>query len=159
MLAKDRHVPGDHARRTDQSAGRVARCGWIIAGAILVIGIGCGRRPRAAITTLSSATGPTPAAAGAADSNPDSGVYGFAGARIAEGTQEGVIGECIWVFDESDRHQIAAGDCVATEPGRFRLRLRPGKYVIHGPGGNRPIEVKRGEWIEVTSLVDLPLAP
>lgn len=127
----------------------------------MAVAAGCGRR--AGVTIPAATPSPSAAAAAdaesAADANPDSGVYGFAGARIAEGSQEGVIGECIWVFDESDRHQIATGECVAAEPGKFRLRLRPGKYVVHGPGGNYPIEVKRGQWTHVTSLVDLPLAP
>jgi len=132
---------------------------------ILAIGIAAGCERRAPVTSTapspsrsSAIASPTPGES-AADDNPDSGVYGFAGARIAEGAQEGVIGECIWIFDESDRRQIAKGDCAAVDPGRFRLRLRPGKYVIHGPGGNHPFEVKRGEWTKVTSLVDLPLAP
>jgi len=129
----------------------------------VMIACGCDRRRFVAITAPSPSPSPAPSASAAAASpsaaNLDSGVDGFAGARIAEGAQEGVIGECIWVFDATDRHQIATGQCVAAEPGRFRVPLRPGKYVIHGPGGDRPFEVKRGQWTKVTSLVDLPLAP
>jgi hypothetical protein len=120
---------------------------------------GCDRRPPiTGRATPFAAASPAPAE-NASGAKLDSGVYGFAGARIAEGAQEGVIGECIWVFDQSDRHQLIVGECAAADPGRFRLPLRPGKYVIHGPGGNRPVEVKRGQWTQVTSMVDLPLAP
>jgi hypothetical protein len=123
------------------------------------IATGCGPRPKFADSTPSSAAAaPTPGAS-VVDANIDSGVYGFAGAQVAEGGQEGVIGECIWVFDESDRHQMAKGDCRAVEPGRFRLPLRPGKYVVRGPGGDQAIEVKRGQWTKVTSMVQLPLGP
>ena len=120
---------------------------------------GCGRRPPVAVRAAPSAASAPTTADTAANANSDSGIFGFAGARIAEGAHEGVIGECLWVFDESDRHQLAAGECTAAAPGRFKLPLRPGKYVVHGPGGNRPIEVKRGQWLRVMSLVDLPLAP
>lgn len=119
----------------------------------IAIGGGCAHKP-----TVAGSAPVTSSPAPAAPSS-DSGVYGFSGARIAEGAQEGVIGECIWVFDESNRRQIATATCGAEEPGRFRVRLRPGRYVLRGPGGNRPVEVPPGQWIKVTSLVELPLAP
>ncbi len=141
--------------------GENAMGGTSLVCLILAIGIAAGCNRRTPVATPSPSPYPTPSSAPESPSgaNLDSGVYGFAGARIAEGSQEGVIGECIWVFDESDARQIAKGECAAAEPGRFRLPLQPGKYVIHGPGGNHPIEVKRGQWTQVTSLVNLPLAP
>ncbi len=124
---------------------------------------GCGREPKLGPSTASStphamSAAPTPGhrAAGGAGA---SGVYGFSGARVAEGAPVGVIGECLWVFDEGNQHEVAKGECSAAEPGKFRVALKPGKYVVRGPGGNQPIEIKPGRWIEITSLAELPLAP
>jgi hypothetical protein len=119
--------------------------------AAIAIALGCARGPRRA-----DPPAPQDRVTG---TGIDSGIYGFAGAHVGEGADEGVIGECIWVFDARDRRQIAKGECGTDEPGRFRLALRPGKYVVHGPGGNHPIEVKRGQWTRVMSLVELPVGP
>jgi hypothetical protein len=122
---------------------------------------GCGRKPKPAASAATS----TPQAMSAAPTSGHaagvgaSGVYGFSGARVAEGAPEGVIGECVWLFDEGNHHQVAKGECSAAEPGKFSVALKPGKYVFRGPGGNRPIEIKPGRWIEITSLAELPLAP
>ena len=133
---------------------RRARIACLIA-ATAIASAGCGPKPNFATITPSS-----PAQADLPSGAPlESGIYGFSGARRAEGAPEGVIGECLWVFDESDQRQIAKGNCRETEPGKFRVSLKPGKYVVHGPGGNQPIEIKRGTWIKIMSLVDLPLAP
>ena len=34
--------------------------------------------------------------------------------------------------------------------------LKPGHYVVRGPGGNKPIEVKTGQWISIESISLLP---
>ena len=88
-----------------------------------------------------------------------SGVYGYSGAKVPYGDPEGVIGECIWIFDAEDKHQVAKGDCQENAPGSFRVVLKPGHYVVHGPGGNKPIEVKEGGWVKIESIVLLPMAP
>jgi hypothetical protein len=88
-----------------------------------------------------------------------SGIYGFSGGKTPESDPEGVVGECIWIFDERDRSQVAKGECAERSPGRFRVVLKPGRYVVHGPGGHTPVEVKPGQWVKIESLVALPLAP
>jgi hypothetical protein len=85
-----------------------------------------------------------------------SGVYGFSGAKAGDNAPEGVIGECIWVFDQANKAQVAKGECRESNPGQFRVRLTPGKYVVHGPGGNRAIEVKQGQWVKIVSIVPIP---
>jgi hypothetical protein len=87
-----------------------------------------------------------------------SGVYGFSGAKAGDNDPEGVIGECIWIFDHADKAQVAKGECRESDPGQFRVALTPGKYVVHGPGGNRAIEVKQGQWVKVVSVVPVPLS-
>jgi hypothetical protein len=89
-----------------------------------------------------------------------SGIYGFSGAHSDLGTiPEGVVGECVWIFDAMDKSQVAKGKCSERQPGKFRVLLKPGRYVVHGPGGNQKVEIKRGEWVKVTSIVLLPLGP
>jgi hypothetical protein len=92
---------------------------------------------------------PTP---GAASDEIESGVYGFSGA-LKGGSPSGVIGECIWIYDVDNEKQIAKGDC---DEGNFRVLLRPGSYVVRGPGGNQKIEVKPHQWIKIKSVVQLP---
>ena len=87
-----------------------------------------------------------------------SGVYGFSGAKAGDNDPEGVIGECIWIFDHANKSQVAKGECRESDPGRFRVTLAPGKYVVHGPGGNRAIEVKQGQWVKVVSIVPVPVS-
>src|SRR5690348_18262327 len=78
-----------------------------------------------------------------------SGVYGFSGGKIPGADfPEGVIGECIWIFDEKNRNQVAKGECSERSPGEFRVVLKPGRYVVRGPGGNKPIDLKAGNWIK-----------
>jgi hypothetical protein len=88
-----------------------------------------------------------------------SGVFGFAGGKVPYGDPEGVVGECIWIFDEHNQAQIAKGECAERTPGKFRVVLKPGRYVVHGPGGNKTVEIKQGQWVKVESIVSLPLAP
>jgi hypothetical protein len=88
----------------------------------------------------------------------ESGVYGFAGARSGDNDPQGVIGECIWIFDAANKAQLAHGNCPAATPGQFRVPLNPGEYVVRGPGGNRAIAVKPGHWVRVISIVALPLS-
>jgi hypothetical protein len=89
-----------------------------------------------------------------------SGIYGFSGAHNDLGAvPEGVVGECVWIFDAMDKSQVAKGKCSERQPGKFRVILKPGRYVVHGPGGNQKIEIKRGQWVKVTSVVLLPLGP
>jgi hypothetical protein len=88
----------------------------------------------------------------AASDEVESGVYGFSGA-MKGGSPSGVIGECIWIYDADNKNQIAKGDC---DEGNFRVVLKPGTYVVRGPGGNQKIEVKPRQWIKIRSLVELP---
>ncbi|MGH8013368.1 MAG: hypothetical protein ACREQ4_12800 [Candidatus Binataceae bacterium] len=89
-----------------------------------------------------------------------SGVYGFSGAKVADSdTNEGVVGECIWIYDAHNQKQVAKGDCYQNDPGKFRVPLSPGHYIVRGPGGNTSIDVPRGGWTKVESIVKLPLAP
>jgi hypothetical protein len=99
---------------------------------------------------------PEPRAIADAGSKARSGVYGFSGAKAGDNDPEGVIGECIWIFDQANKSQVAKGECRENAPGQFRVALTPGKYVIHGPGGNRAIEVKQGQWVKVVSIVPVP---
>jgi hypothetical protein len=87
-----------------------------------------------------------------------SGIYGFSGARAGDNDPQGVIGECIWIFDRLNKAQIARGDCSAGAPGQFRVALHPGKYIVRGPGGNRAIEVKAGQWVKIVSIAAMPLS-
>jgi hypothetical protein len=88
-----------------------------------------------------------------------SGVYGFSGARVADSSPQGVIGECVWIFDAGNTSQVAKGNCTDSDPGNFHVALMPGHYVVRGPGGNKAIEVKKGHWVKVTSIVPLPMMP
>jgi hypothetical protein len=89
-----------------------------------------------------------------------SGVYGFSGGKVPGADfPEGVVGECIWIFDQANKQQIAKGDCSEHNPGKFRVVLKPGRYVVHGPGGNKRIEIKAGQWINIESVTLLPAGP
>jgi hypothetical protein len=88
-----------------------------------------------------------------------SGVYGFSGAAAPYTDPEGVIGECIWIFDEGDHAQIAKATCAKGDPGKYRVVLKPGRYVLHGPGGIKKLQIKQGEWIKIDSVALLPVAP
>ena len=111
-------------------------------------------------TAIAGAAGDSLAQAIAADPSvtAPSGVYGFSGARSGDNDPQGVIGECIWIFDRSNQAQVARGNCPTDAPGEFRVALHPGKYVVHGPGGTRTIEVKPGQWVKVISIVALPIS-
>jgi hypothetical protein len=105
-------------------------------------------------------TGNAKAVQPAAEPPIQSGVYGFSGGRVPGADfPEGVIGECIWIYDQRDQNQIAKGECPECSPGKFRVVLKPGRYVVHGPGGNKPIEVKAGQWIKLESVTLLPAGP
>ncbi len=82
-----------------------------------------------------------------------SGVYGFSGALKGGASLSGVIGECIWIYDSTNRRQVAKGNC---DEGKFRVPLPPGQYVVRGPGGNQKIDVKPHKWIKIESLARLP---
>jgi hypothetical protein len=102
----------------------------------------------------------TEAAGPAAEPPIQSGVYGFSGGKVpGADSPEGVVGECIWIFDEHNRTQVAKGDCAERSPGKFRVLLKPGRYVVRGPGGNKPVEVKTGQWIKIESVTLLPAGP
>jgi hypothetical protein len=120
----------------------------------LMFSLGNGQA-RSAITNPGAAAKGKPEARIASKSKV-SGVYGFSGARVADGSPRGVIGECVWIFDASDKTQVTKGDCDEANPGKFQVPLTPGHYVVHGPGGTKAIEVKKGHWIKVISVVALP---
>ena len=113
----------------------------------------------AAIPSLSraqSSGGAQAGPGGEAGGGVESGIFGFAGARQGEGSEKGVIGECVWIYDSGNKTQVSKGDC---DQGNFRVPLKPGRYVVRGPGGNQPVEVKDGRWVEVRSVVELPMMP
>jgi len=89
-----------------------------------------------------------------------SGIYGFSGGKSDIASDpEGVIGECIWVYGADDKTQVAKGICSDRRPGQFRVVLAPGRYVVHGPGGNQKVEIKPGKWVSIRAIVLLPLGP
>ncbi len=55
----------------------------------------------------------------------DSGVWGFSGAGERFGEPKGVIGTCIWIYDESDRVEIADGDCTTRRQVNSTFLLSP----------------------------------
>jgi hypothetical protein len=136
--------------------GLLAGFSAMLIGVAAIVGAGCTRRPANAPghANSSMAAAPPPGSAPG-----DSGVYGFSGARVPDGDPQGVIGECIWIYDASNRNQVAKGDCIESAPGKFRVPLKPGNYVVRGPGGSKPIEVKPGGWIRIMSIVALPMSP
>jgi hypothetical protein len=123
--------------------------------AMLTLSLAC-----RAQTPGKSGTSNANAAQPAAEPPVQSGIYGFSGGKaMGADYAEGVIGECIWIFDQLNKKQIAKGECAERSPGKFRVVLKPGRYVVHGPGGNKPIEVKAGQWIKIESITLLPGAP
>jgi hypothetical protein len=96
---------------------------------------------------------PSAKPAAAASGEVESGVYGFSGAIKGGSALSGVIGECIWIYDADNKKLVATGDC---DQGNFRVALKPGEYVVRGPGGNQKIDVKPHQWVKIKSLVELP---
>jgi hypothetical protein len=85
--------------------------------------------------------------------NTGSGIYGFSGSGVhGSPLNAGIIGECIWIYDATNTKQIAAGNCDDKDPGKFRVELPPGRYIVRGPSGNKPVEVKTGSWTQVESI-------
>ena len=122
----------------------------LIAAAVMILAVSTGIRAQ---TSANSSVSPS----NAAGPPIESGVYGFSGGKAAGADfAEGVVGECIWIFDQANKTQIAKGECSERNPGKFRVVLKPGHYVVHGPGGNKPIEVKPGQWINIESVTLLP---
>ena len=82
-----------------------------------------------------------------------SGVYGFSGTGPPGSSDpsqiSGAIGECVWIYDSENKRQVSKGDCDA---GKFRVALPPGHYILRGPAGNKPIEVKAGSWTKADSV-------
>jgi len=129
--------------------------GLVALFAMLIVPVG-----NCAQTSGKSEKIPAKAAEVAAEPPMQSGIYGFSGGKVPGADfPEGVIGECIWIFDQANKNQIAKGECSERSPGRFRVVLKPGHYVVRGPGGNKPIEVKAGQWIKIESLTLLPAGP
>jgi hypothetical protein len=123
--------------------------------AILVSPVGGHAQTSGKVDASSTKRATTPAEAPV-----QSGVYGFSGGKVPGADfPEGVIGECIWIFDQANKNQIAKGECSERRPGKFRVVLKPGRYVVHGPGGNKPIEVKAGQWLNIESVTLLPAGP
>jgi hypothetical protein len=123
-----------------------AACAALVGAALLTIVAisGCSRG-----SGQKFAAKPTPAAA---SDEVESGVYGFSGA-MKGGSHSGVMGECIWIYDADNKNQVAQGDC---DEGNFRVLLKPGTYVVRGPGGNQKIEIKPHQWIKINSMAELP---
>jgi hypothetical protein len=134
------------------------RSRWMLLAATIILSGGIAASADDHDPKVSAASARTKAAGTAVveKESGQSGVYGFSGAKAGDNDPEGVIGECIWIFDQANKSQVAKGDCRADNPGQFRVTLAPGKYVVHGPGGNRPIEVKQGQWIKIVSIVPVP---
>ena len=89
-----------------------------------------------------------------------SGIYGFSGVISVFGEdRRGALGECIWIYDAANRNEIAAGSCFDQKPGEFRVPLRPGRYVVRGPGGNQAIEVGAHQWARVDSILKMAFGP
>jgi hypothetical protein len=111
-----------------------------------------------AIANHAAAAGIAPQPRGAGAVRPgqeraESGVFGFAGAVKGGGAPSGVIGECVWIYDATNRKQVATGVC---KEGNFRVGLKPGVYVVRGPGGNQKVDIKPNRWVKIKSLVALP---
>jgi hypothetical protein len=108
--------------------------------------------------TLVGEVKPKPASALPSDSilaaeNTGSGIYGFSGSGVhGSSLNAGVVGECIWIYDATNSKQIAAGNCDEKNPGKFRVELPPGRYVVRGPGGDKPVQVKTGAWTQIESI-------
>src|SRR5215471_7538984 len=82
-------------------------------------------------TSGKSGTSNAKAAQPAAEPPIQSGVYGFSGGKVpGSDYPEGVIGECIWIFDQLNKNQVAKGECTERNPGKFRVVLKPGHYVL-----------------------------
>ena len=106
------------------------------------------------------ALAPKRAAQAAAEPPVQSGVYGFSGARVGlEPDRQGFIGECISIFDSHDKRQVAKAECFENNPGSFRVALKPGRYMLHGPAGVKPIDIKPGGWVKIESIISLPMGP
>jgi hypothetical protein len=129
---------------------RHAIIGLVVLFATLIILVSS--RPSASAASSTKTTQP-----GSAEPPIQSGVYGFSGGKVPGADYpEGVIGECIWIFDQLNKNQVAKGECPERSPGKFRVVLKPGRYVVHGPGGNTRVEVKPGQWIKIESVTMLP---
>ena len=50
------------------------------------------------------------------------------------------------------RSRSRRGNCDEKNPGKFRVELPPGRYVVRGPGGSHPVEVKTGAWTQSIQL-------
>ncbi len=124
-----------------------AMCAMLVGAAML---IGAAISARALATEQKAATNAAPAAP---SDEVESGVYGFSGAIKGGSSLSGVMGECIWIYDADNKKQVAKGDC---DQGNFRVVLKPGTYVVRGPGGNQKIQVKPHQWVKIKSLVKLP---
>jgi hypothetical protein len=109
----------------------------------------------AALADAQSVPAPKPAP----EPTVQSGVYGFSGARVPDSPRQGFVGECISIFDSGDKRQVAKAECFDNNPGSFRVALKPGRYMLHGPAGVKPIEIKRGSWTKIESIVMLPMGP
>jgi hypothetical protein len=136
----------------------------VLSSAIVLVAIFCPGAPGQTQTATQTPTDDVKISAKAAtapNSQPpiQSGVYGFSGAKAPDSVTSGVVGECMWIYDAQNQNQIATADCYQNNPGTFRLVLKPGRYVVHGPGGVKPIEVKDGGWVKIVSIADLPVAP
>jgi hypothetical protein len=134
---------------------RTTAIALVALSATLILSLAC-RAQTAGISSPSNAKAVQPAA----EPPIQSGVYGFSGGKVPDADYaEGVVGECIWIYDQLNKNQIAKGDCTERNPGKFRVVLKPGRYVVRGPGGNQPIEVKAGQWIKIESVTLLPKGP
>ena len=125
----------------------------LVAGALCALALACG--PARAQSAAAPKPAPRPATAPAVQS----GVYGFSGARVGLEKRQGFVGECILIFDSGDKRQVAKADCFDNNPGNFRVALKPGRYMLHGPAGVKPIEIKQGSWIKIESIAMLPMGP
>ena len=64
---------------------------------------------------------------------------GFQARRRPTPPPEASSVNCMWIYDAQNQKQIATADCYQNNPGTLRMVLKPGHYMVHGPGGVKPI--------------------
>ncbi len=92
----------------------------------------------------------------------NSGIYGSSFSEVAGGapqpfpTRHDHSGKCVTVRKVPTRQVVAVGNC--DRDGRFRVVVRPGRYVIDGVGGSKEEEVRPGRWqrVDLVKVLEVP---